>query len=41
MFVCLGTKGVEFTKKDDGTKVLIPKCGRRIKLFRKRKIFES
>lgn len=34
MFVCLGTKRVEFIKKDDDLKSLIPKCARCIKLFR-------
>lgn len=37
MFVCLGTKKVEFIKKDDDLRSLISKCARHIKLFRKRK----
>ena len=34
MFVCLGTKGVEFMKRMLVQKVLIPKCARPTKLFR-------
>lgn len=37
MFVCLGTKKVEFIKKDDDLRSLIPKGARHINLFSKRK----
>lgn len=36
MFVCSGTKRVEFIKKEDDLEGLIPKCARCIKLFRER-----